>query len=343
MQAFTHIGYVSSSELRLTEVPTPVPGSGRVLVQVEAASVNPVDWHLYRGDPWVMRLRHPIDNTSVRGVGEDFAGVVVDVGDDVTAVSVGQRVFGTIPAAAQLNGSIAEYVDVETDWLAPLPSDVAPTEAAAVGLAGLTALQALRDVGKLEPGDRVLVWGAAGGVGHLAVQIARNLGAARVDAVCSARNIDLVESLGADKVFDYTRHETPAGPYDVVVDTVATASAATLRRLVAPNGIVVTIGAVGGGRLLGPGRPMIRRALSSALRRITAKTVLTKADPDGLTLLGGWMREGTLRVVLEQVFAFRNAPMAYETLEKGRVRGKLAIQIPAVVQAHPYSTEAGHE
>lgn len=329
MQALTHTGYVTADGLALVEAPTPPAGPGRVLVRVLAASVNPVDWHLYRGDPWVARLQRSGDKKAMRGVGEDFAGVVTEVGTGVAVVVVGERVFGTIPATAQATGSIAEYVDVDPDWLAPLPPGVEPTEAAAVGLAGLTALQALRDGGELSPGGRVLVWGAGGGVGHLAVQIARRLGATRVDAVCSTRSVDLVRGLGADDVFDYTKHETPTGPYDVIVDTVATASAATLRRALAPAGIVVTVGAAGGGRLLGPGGPIIRRKLGSALRRIDARTVLTRVDHADLALLGAWMREGTLRVVLERVFSFHDARAAYQTLEAGRVRGKLAIEMPA--------------
>jgi NADPH:quinone reductase-like Zn-dependent oxidoreductase len=328
MRALVHDGYTSAAGLAVAEVPTPRVGADRVLVRVLTASVNPVDWHLYRGDPWIMRLRRPgAARQGLQGVGEDFAGVVAEVGAGVTGVAVGERVFGTIPATAQRTGSIAEYVDVDPEWFAVLPPGVDPSAAAASSLAGLTAMQALRDAGGLEPGGRVLVWGAAGGVGHLAVQIARLLGASRVDAVCSARSIDMVRGLGADDVFDYTVGETPRGPYDVVIDTVCTARASTLRRILAPEGVVVTIGAAGGGRILGPGGPIVRRAVGSALARITARTVLTRVDSSDLARLGSWLQTGALRVVLERVFPLAQAPAAYEVLEEGRVRGKLVIDV----------------
>lgn len=328
MRALVHDGYTSAAELTVAEVPKPQIGTGQVLVQVLSASVNPVDWHLYRGDPWIMRLRRSDRARRGRqGIGEDFAGIVAEAGEDVRGVSPGERVFGTIPATAQQSGSIAEYVDVEPDWLAPLPPGVDPAVAAAVSLAGLTALQALRDAGELKPAGRALVWGAAGGVGHLAVQIARLLGASRVDAVCSTRSVDMVCGLGADEVFDYTANETPDGTYDVVIDTVCTARASTLRRILAPDGIVITIGAARGGRLLGPGGPIMRRALGSALGRITARTVLTRASSSDLAQLGTWLESGELRVVLEHTFPLEQARAAYQALEAGKVRGKLAIDV----------------
>ncbi|WP_170207846.1 NAD(P)-dependent alcohol dehydrogenase [Rarobacter incanus] len=303
----------------------PVPGPGQVLVRVGAASVNPVDWHIYRGDPWVLRLKTRSKAGEPRGVGEDFAGIITEIGPGVSEYRVGERVFGTIPAAVQVAGAIADFVVAQPQWIARLPHSVPDQDGAAVALAGLTALQALRDAGAMRPGHRVLVWGGSGGVGHLAVQIAHLMGAGAVEAVCSSRNVDMMEELGADAVFDYTRGETPIGPYDLVIDTVCTASARTLRSMLRPGGTVVTIGALSGGRLLGPGGPIIRRALGAKVRGFKAKTIMTRVNHADLATLAEWMATGKLGVRIERDFPLAAAQDAYAVLEQGKVRGKLAL------------------
>lgn len=325
MRALVHRGPTPTDRLRLRDVPTPHVPDCEVLVKVAAASPNPVDWHLYRGEPLTMRLPRFGDPRITRGIGEDFSGTVAEVAPGITGLTVGQRVFGTIPATAQVPGSVADHVPVSAQWLTPLPDGVDPLQAGTVGLAGLTALQALRERGGLTEGGRVLVWGASGGVGHLAVQIARILGAQRVDAVCSGRSADLVRGLGADAVFDHTAHETPVGPYDVIIDTVCTAHPALVSHLLAPRGVVVTIGALGRGTLLGPVTPMARRAVGARLRGFTARTVLTEVNTADLSLLAAWMATGDLRVVIAETFPLDHAVEAYQRLEAGHVHGKLAI------------------
>ncbi len=184
---------------------------------------------------------------------------------------------------------------------------------------------ALRERGELRAGGRVLVWGASGGVGHLAVQIARLLGASRVDAVCSSRSAAFVKGLGADTIIDYTQDQTPTGPYDVIVDTVCTASPALVSQLLTPHGVIVTIGALGAGHLLGPAAPMARRAVGARLRGFTSRTVLTRVNAEDLALLASWMEAGTLRVTIAGTYPLSDAVGAYQRLEAGRVHGKLAI------------------
>lgn len=325
MRALVHRGPTPTESLQLRHVPTPHAPRDGVLVRVAASSPNPVDWHLYRGEPLTMRLPRFGSTRTTRGIGKDFSGIVAEVGPESTGFGVGQRVFGTIPATAQVPGSVADYVPVSTEWVSSLPRTADPLQGATIGLAGLTALQALRDRGELHTGGRVLVWGASGGVGHLAVQIARLLGASRTDAVCSSRSADLVRSLGADTIVDYTQAQTPTGPYDVIVDTVCTASPALISGLLAPRGVVVTIGALGAGRILGPVGPMARRAVGARLRGFTSRTVLTQVNPEDLALLGSWMEAGSLRVAIAGTYPLSEAVEAYRRLETGRVHGKLAI------------------
>lgn len=325
MRALVHRGPTPTDALQLRHVPTPHAPEDGALVRVAVAAPNPVDWHLYRGEPVTMRLRRFGDPRLTRGIGEDFSGVVSEVAPGVRDLHVGQAVFGTVPALAQVPGTIAEDVPVSTRWAVPLPQGVDPVQAGTVGLVGLTALQALRDRGGLREGGRVLVWGASGGVGHMAVQIARLLGASRVDAVCSSRSSELVRGLGADEIFDYTADQDPVGPYDVMVDTVCTAGPAQVAALLAPGGTVVTIGALGSGRLLGPAAPMLRRMVGARLRGFTSRTVLTEVNPTDLALLGTWMESGGLRVTISETFTLDEAIPAYQRLEAGRVHGKLAI------------------
>lgn len=323
MKALVFEGYGPASSLRVTEREAPGTDAGRILVRVAAASPNPIDWHLYRGEPWVLRLRR---GASSGIVGEDFAGLVEHVGPGVQEYRAGQRVFGTLPAGIPGIGSIAEFVSVDPQWVAPLPDCVTMPEGGAIGLGALTALQALRRCG-VRDGSRVLIWGAGGGVGHLAVRIAGLLGAARVDAVCSSQSRAEVLSMGASRVFDYTANESPTGPYDAIVDTVCTAGIGQIRRLLAPGGAVVTIGALGGGRLFGPGTPMLRRGILARLSGIRAFTLMTRVTTEDLRVLGEWMATGQLSPRLAEEFALAEAPEAFARLEGGRVHGKLSIRV----------------
>lgn len=341
MRALVHRGPTPTEDLRLRTVPTPHAPEGGVLVRVAAAAPNPVDWHLYRGMPRGIRLLTWRGDRLTHGIGEDFSGVVTEVAPGVTGLTVGQRVFGSLPATAQVPGAMAEFVPARAEWVVPLPVGVDPVEAATVSLVGLTALQALRDKGRLHEGARVLVWGASGGVGHLGVQIAKLLGASRVDAVCSGSSADMVRRLGADRIIDYTRNEVPTGPYDVILDTVCTAEPSLIGKLLAPGGTVVTTGALGGGPTFGMMAPLTLRAVASPFRGFRARTVLTDVNAEDLGLLASWMREGTLRSVVSELFPLDDAIGAYRRLEQGRVHGKLAVLVDqSLVDGMRATTEA---
>lgn len=327
MRALVHDRYTPAAGLKVAELSEPVAGDGELLINVQATSPNPVDWHFTCGEPWMLRLRQGLKFPEPRLIGEDFAGTVATVGRGVTGYHPGERVFGTVPAGVSTRGTIAEQVVVTSEWLTHLSEQASITDAGAIGLAGLTALQALRDEGELRPGGRALIWGAAGGVGHLAVQLARLLGASRVDVVCSARSADLVRDLGADKAYDYTKNEVPNGAYDVIIDTVCTASTRTLRHVLAHGGTVVTIGANHGGGVLGMFAPILNRSVGLRLHRIRTRTLLTRVNTADLRLLGNWLAAGELHVHVQEVFGLEHAAEAFSVLEAGRVQGKLAVRV----------------
>ncbi len=322
MRALTYDRYTDASGLEHSDIPVPELPADRVLVRVVAAGLNPFDWHMYRGEPYFMRLQEGFTVRERRTAGADFAGVVEAVGPEVRDFAPGDRVFGDIG-----NGALAELAVARVTSLAKLPEDISFEVGAATPMAGLTALQALRDAGGLTAGARVLAWGASGGVGHLAVQLARALGASRVDAVCSGRNADMVRALGADTVFDYTADERPTGPYDVVVDTVATASVATLKGMVAPGGRVATVGGISRGRVLGPATVAVRRLASAKLQRTDARMVMARVAAADLDLLAALLADGRLRPVVDRVYPFDDAVEAFTALEGGHVRGKLVVRV----------------
>src|SRR5215468_2848769 len=242
MKAIVYCDY-GVANLKLEEIEKPVPNDDQILVRVRAASVNPYDWHFVEGTPYVMRaiagvgLRKPKDTR----LGVDFAGTVEAVGKNVTQFKPGDEVFGG------RGGAFAEYVCPRaTRAVALKPPSISFENAASVNIAGITALQALRDKGKVQPGQKLLVNGASGGVGTFAVQIAKTLGA-DVTGVCSTRNLDLVQSLGADHVIDYTKEDFTKGAerYDVIVDKVTNHSLSEFRRVLTPKGKYVMVG--GGG------------------------------------------------------------------------------------------------
>ncbi|HEY6927410.1 MAG TPA: NAD(P)-dependent alcohol dehydrogenase, partial [Steroidobacteraceae bacterium] len=250
MKAVVHRCYGTPDVVRIEDLPKPVPGDDSVLVKVHAASVNPLDWHLLRGDPYIMRMGSGLGAPKDFRMGVDFAGTVEAVGRNVTRFKPGDAVFGG------RDGALAEYVSVRQDGgLALKPDNVTFQQAAAAPVAALTALQALRDKGKLKTGQRVLINGASGGVGTFAVQIARLYGA-DVTGVTSTRNIGLVRSLGANQVIDYTREDFTNGSlrYDLIVDLVGNHSVGDNRRALKPNGVYVGIGGGGveNGGFLGP-------------------------------------------------------------------------------------------
>src|SRR5881394_2396164 len=238
MKAIVYCDY-GLANLKLEEIEKPVPNDDQILVRVRAASVNPYDWHFVEGTPYVMRamgvgLRKPKDTR----LGVDFAGTVEAIGKNVTQFKPGDEVFGG------RGGAFAQYVCPRaTRAVALKPASMSFEDAASVNIAGITALQALRDKGKVQPGQKILINGASGGVGTFAVQIAKSLGA-NVTGVCSTRNVDLVKSLGADQVIDYTKEDFTKGayPYDVIIDNVSNHPLSEVRHVLTPKGKYVMIG-----------------------------------------------------------------------------------------------------
>src|SRR5437868_7879930 len=290
MKAIVYCDY-GLANLKLEEVEKPVPNDDQVLVRVRAASVNPYDWHFIEGTPKILRvmgvgLRKPKDTR----VGVDFAGTVEAVGKNVTNFKPGDEVFGG------RGGAFAEYVCPRANRaIAIKPANITFEQAASVNIAGVTALQAVRDKGKVQPGQKVLINGASGGVGTFAVQIAKSFGA-DVTAVCSTRNIDLVRSLGADHVIDYTKEDFAKGPerYDVILDNVPNHSLSECRRILNPKGKSVMIG--GGGpndsRWVGPFGRVIQTLVASPFVSQKMGMMMAELKKSDLTILGYMMQSG---------------------------------------------------
>lgn len=303
--------------LQLRRLDPPAPGEGEVLVRVHAASVNPADWHLVRGEPLLIHviagLRAPRDPR----VGADFAGVVEADGSGFAA---GDEVFGVA------NGSFAELAVAKAERIARKPAHLTFEQAATLPIAGCTALQAVRDHGQLEAGQRVVIVGAAGGVGSFAVQIAKARGA-HVTAVCGTSNIDFVRSLGADDVVDYTRNE-PTGTYDVVLQLAGDTSLRRLRALLGPQGTLVMVG-TGVGRdgksgILGPVTRMAKARLVSRKNGKRTRTFVAKIRRDDLETLGNLVVPH-----VERVYPLAETAEALAVIESGHGRGKLAIAVPS--------------
>jgi NADPH:quinone reductase-like Zn-dependent oxidoreductase len=325
MKAITYCDY-GIANLKLEEIEKPTPNDDQILVKVRAASVNPYDWHFIEGTPKIMRmmgvgLRKPKDTR----LGVDFAGTVEAVGKNVTQFKPGDDVFGG------KGGAFAEYVCRRAKGAVALkPANITFEQAASVNIAGITALQGLRDKGKVQPGQKVLINGASGGVGTFAVQIAKSFGA-DVTGVCSTRNLDLVRSLGADHVIDYTKEDFAKGEqrYDVILDNVPNHSLSECRRILNPNGKYVMIG--GGGpndsRWVGPFGRVIHALVLSPF--ISQKMGMMMADPSqkDLTTLADMMQSGKLKPVIDRTYKLDQVPEAIRYLEEGHARGKVIIAV----------------
>lgn len=322
MQAIVYDEYGSPDVLRLEQVPKPLPGDAQLLIRIRAAAVNPLDWHYLRGTPYLMRMesgyRRPVDTR----LGVDMAGEVVAVGKDVTQFKPGDAVFGTA------SGAFSEYAITSEKRVALKPANLTFQQAAAVPVAALTALQALRDKGQIKPGQKVLINGASGGVGTFAVQIAKAMGA-EVTGVCSTRNVELVRSLGADHVVDYTQQDFTAGSerYDVIIDNVFNRSLSENRRVLVPTGKYVLIG--GGGpqdnKWLGPIGTVIGMMVVSQFVDQELGFMLSSMRQDDLRALGELMQAGKVTPVIDRTYSLQEAPVALHYLETGRARGKVVI------------------
>src|SRR5205809_2271532 len=325
MKAIVYCDY-GVANLKLEEIEKPVPNDDQILVRVRAASVNPYDWHFIEGTPYVMRamgvgLRKPKDTR----LGVDFAGTVEAVGKNVTQFKPGDEVFGG------RGGAFAEYVCPRANRAVALkPANVTFEQAASVNIAGITALQAIRDKGKVQAGQKVLINGASGGVGTFAVQLAKSFGAG-VTGVCSTRNVDLVKSLGADHVIDYTKEDFAKGAerYDAILDNVPNHSLSECRRVLNPNGKYVLIG--GGGpndsRWIGPFGRIIKTMVLSPFINQKMGMMMADANHDDLTILADMMQSGKLKPVIDRTYKLSEVPAAIAYLEEGHARGKVIITV----------------
>jgi NADPH:quinone reductase-like Zn-dependent oxidoreductase len=332
MKAVVYGRYGPPDVLELTEIDQPVPRDDQVLVRVRAASLNPADWHFMRGLPYLVRLINGLRKPRKATVlASDLAGRVEAVGKNVRQFRPGDEVFGRTraahrpdPQAAVATGGCAEYACVSADLLVPKPVNLTFEQAAAVPLAALTALQALRDAGDVQPGLRVLVNGASGGVGTFAVQLAKAFGA-QVTGACSTKNLDMVGSIGADQVIDYTREDfTNSGRrYDLILDT-GDRSLSDLRRALTPKGTLVVIGGSAGRWIDGLGRAYKARVLSPLVRQ-RLHPFLTRWSGQDLQVVKDLIEAGKVTPVIDRAYPLREAAAAMRYLEAGHARGKIVI------------------
>ena len=310
----------AESALQLEQLDIPTPADEQVLVRVRAASVNAGDWHRMRGMPLLVRTSEGLRTPKARGFGSDAAGVVEEVGSSVTDLQVGDAVFG------MRLGAFAEYVAGRT--FVAKPTNLGFEESAAIPVAGITALQGLRDKGGLAPGQRVMVTGASGGVGHLAVQIAKALGASHVTGVCGTNNVEMVRALGADEVIDYTREDyTQArGRYDLVLDVGGGRSLRATQRVLTPKGTLVVVGGPGHGWLA----PADRLVKGIVLSRFSSRRIvvfIARAAKDDLVTLRELAEGGQLRPVIDRRYPLSETAEAVRYVEGMHTRGKVVITI----------------
>ena len=322
MQAIIYRCYGSPDVLELETIEKPTPLDKEVLVKIKAASVNPLDWHYMRGSPYIMRFGTGLGTPDESRLGMDFSGTVEAVGKNVTQFKLGDEVFGG------RTGAFAGYVTIAEDRaLMNKPSNISFEQAASVPIAGITALQALRDSGQLKPGQKVLINGASGGVGTFAVQIAKSLGA-EVTGVCSGRNAEMVRSIGADHVIDYTREDyTENGQqYDLIIDMVGNHSLSENRQVLTPNGIFVIIGGEKG-NWLGPFAAPIKAFMYSPFVDQEFGLMIGQMRQDDLGVLADLLKTGVVVPVIDRRYALSEVPEAIRYSEEGHARGKIIINL----------------
>ncbi|HEY3134505.1 MAG TPA: NAD(P)-dependent alcohol dehydrogenase [Blastocatellia bacterium] len=322
MKAIVYHSYGSPDVLKCEEIEKPAPKDNEVLVKVRAASLNPLDWRLMKGEPSALRIFFGLRRPKFGQPGVDVAGVVESVGKNVTRFKPGDEVFGAC------RGACAEYASAPESRLAVKPSNVTFEQAASVNVAALTALQGLRDKGSLKPAQKVLINGAAGGVGTFAVQIAKWLGA-QVTGVCSTRNLEMVRSIGADRVIDYTREDfTKSGQrYDVILDNVANHPLSAIRRVLNPKGRYIMVGA--------PHSPSMIELLGGLLKPLMLSLFVSqklsffiaKPNKEDLTMIGELISSGKVTPVIDRRYRLSEVPDAMRYLEEGHARGKVVIVV----------------
>jgi NADPH:quinone reductase-like Zn-dependent oxidoreductase len=320
MKAIVQDTYGSSDVLHLRDIDKPVAGEGEVLLRVHATALHIGDWHLMTGLPYLLRLGFGLrgPKTSVRGM--DVAGRVEAVGKGVTKLQPGDEVFGTC------EGSLAEYACAREDKLLHKPSNLTFEQAAAVPTSAATALQALRDQGQVQPGQKVLIIGAAGGVGLFAVQLAKALGA-HVTGVCSTTKVELVRSMGADDVIDYTRQDFAelGQRYDLILDTAGNRELSLLRRALTPKGTLVLIGGEEGGRWFGGNDRQLRALMLAPFVSHKLRGLVALARKQDLEVLKEFIEAGKITPVIDRTFPLSEGREAVRYLEEGHARGKIVV------------------
>lgn len=322
MKAIIYLKRRSPAVLKLEEIERPTPGDDEVLIRVRAASLNPIDSHLSK-HPLVRRILFAMGKSKINRPGRDVAGQIEAVGRKVTQFKPGDAVFGLCA------GAFAEYACASEPALVMKPDNASFEQAASVPLAGLTALQALRDKGKLQPGQKVLINGAAGGVGTFAVQIARSFGA-EVTGVCSTRNVEMVRSIGANHVIDYRREDfTKSGQhYDLIFDLVANHSFSACRRVLDPQGIYIGAGMVGfGGSMMGILARLITERVASRFVSQKSVSFMAKVSKEDLMILRELMETGKITPVIDRCYSLSEVPESIRYLEEKHARGKVVITL----------------
>jgi NADPH:quinone reductase-like Zn-dependent oxidoreductase len=320
MKAIVYHEYGSADVLKCEEVEKPVPKDDEVLIKVRAASVNPLDWRLMKGKPRALRIVPRLLKMPIGRPGVDVAGEVEAVGNKVTQFKPGDQVFGGC------RGAFAEYATTREKSIVTKPDSVTFEQAASIYVAGLTALQGLRDKGKLQPGQKVLVNGAAGGVGTFAVQIAKSFGS-EVTGVCSTRNLEMVRSIGAEKTIDYTKQNftTSDQRYDLILECVGNHSFSECRRVLNTAGRFVMVGAPHDMSMMGLLAQMTKPLLLSPFVSQKAVMFMAKSSQDDLTLLGELIATGKLEPVIDRRYSLSEVPDAMRYVEEGHARGKVII------------------
>jgi len=321
MKAIVDRNYGSPDVLKCEEVEKPTPGDNEVLIEVRAAAVNPLDWHLMKGKPFLGRLLFGLRKPKTTRPGVDVAGRVEAVGRSVTQFKPGDEVFGSC------RGAFADYVCTPESALVMKPDNMTFEQAASAPTAVLTALQGLRDKGQIQPGQKVLINGAAGGVGTFAVQIAKWFGA-EVTGVCSTRNLDMVRSLSADHVIDYTQEDfTKSGQrYDLIFDLVANHSLLACRRVLNPKGIYIGAGVLGVS-MIGLLARLIKAPVLSLFVSQKFVTFMARRNKEDLTFMRELMTAGKVTPVIDRRYTLSEVPQAIRYLAEGHARGKVVITL----------------
>jgi NADPH:quinone reductase-like Zn-dependent oxidoreductase len=312
MKAFTKTKYGGPEVLHLEEVEKPVIKEGHVLIKVEANSVNPADWHILRGEPFFSRFTFGLFRPKDKIPGVDFAGIVLQTGKNVSNLKVGDRIFGE----TLKGGAFAEYACVPADSCAMMPDTISFTEMACVPVAGLTALQAVINHGKLKAGETVLINGSSGGVGHFAVQIAKAYGGI-VTAVCSDKNTEFVRTLGADHIIAYDKEDIHRhqGKYDLIIDTNGNLTYKDYQRM-GRRGVMVGFTTMG---------HMMSVLLKKAFGKFPLVQFTIKENTADLEILASLIQKRKVKVHIQKIYSYQRIPEAIRYIEAMRTRGKVAI------------------